>query len=102
MLTPIRRHRRTKQHPIYYQTECLDCDRIISVRWEQEYLGTLPTNTRPKHSKLCPLCNGTQIKTTQISEKEYLQINQNWDIMESTEKKNDDMADWLSSIQCET
>jgi len=95
-LTPIRKHRRTKQRPVYYQTECVDCEIIISVKWEWKYLGTLPTRYRPQ--KACPFCDGTQIKTVRINEKEYIKINQQWDIIDLADSDQDNPNDWESWI----
>ena len=99
---PIRKHRRSKPHSNYYQTECVHCNLIISVKWEQKYIGTLPTHARIKPQPRCPFCNGTQLHTIKINKKQYIDINRNWDIVDSTQKKDEEMADWLSWIHCET
>ena len=106
-----------KRLPTYYKTECLDCELILSVRWERMYFGALPTFQRetqqknvssqkvwvnlPKPvrffqqnleniQKNCPFCQGIRIKMAKINEEEYLRINEQWDIrgyFENVKKK---------------
>ncbi|HDN26693.1 MAG TPA: hypothetical protein ENG03_06285 [Thioploca sp.] len=96
--TPIRRHKRSKPRPIYYKTECLDCDLILGVRLEREYVGALPTRRRTPQQKSCPFCEGTRTSTLKINEKEYIEINQQWDIVDLSETGDENLNDWSSWI----
>jgi len=71
-----------KRLPIYYKTECLDCELILSVRWERMYFGALPTFQRKNQQKKCPFCQGIRIKMAKINEEEYLKINEQWDMID--------------------
>ncbi len=74
-LTSIRRHRRTIQRITYYKTECLDCEVVISVRWEKEYLSALSTPPRLKiKHQTCPFCDGNHLEIVPINENEYRNI----------------------------
>ena len=74
-----------KPRPIYYRTECLDCELIISVKWEYKYTGALRTRRDKREKKPCPFCNGTNIISAQIRYQDYLDINTHWDIFDLTE-----------------
>jgi len=80
----ISRPRRAKPPLYYYKTECLDCELIISVKWERAYLGIMPI---PNHNKqnICAFCGGTHISTLKINEKEYTDINEHWDLADSAD-----------------
>ncbi|MDM8561527.1 hypothetical protein [Candidatus Parabeggiatoa sp. HSG14] len=94
--------RRAKQQPIYYKTECIDCNLIFSVRWEQKYVGILPTYTlchKPK--EVCPFCKGNHTNTLKINEKEYISINEQWDLVVVAETDSHKMDD-DSWTQCQT
>ncbi len=71
-----------KRLPTYYKTECLDCELILSVRWERMYFGALPTFQRETQQKNCPFCQGIRIKMAKINEEEYLRINEQWDMID--------------------
>jgi len=100
-LTPVRQHRRSKPHKIYYKTECLDCEIILSVKWEQAYIGPMPI-PQPCHSLItCSFCGSKQLKTLKIMEKEYLMINQQWDMVDAlAEREMEHESDWRSWIRC--
>ncbi len=88
MFIKLNRRRHAKQRPTYYKTECLDCELIISVKWEQAYVGAFPTrHTKPKD--ICPFCGEKRIKTFNIREQEYLKIIQHWDMMTVAEMDDD-------------
>ncbi|BAP57697.1 hypothetical protein THII_3400 [Thioploca ingrica] len=99
-LMPIRKHKRTSQRVNYYQTECLDCELILSVRWEREYIGIL-SKSSPIKTRLttCPFCESSHLKISQITESEYKKINQQWSMMNNAERPRDDMDDWLSWLR---
>jgi hypothetical protein len=87
-----------KRLPTYYKTECLDCEIIMSVRWERTYLGALPTTFQhPTQQKNCPFCQGIRIKIAKINEQEYLRINQQWDMIDLTGTGNNNLG---LSCQC--
>jgi hypothetical protein len=97
------RLRRAKQRPTYYKTECLDCELIISVKWERAYIGTMPTRSHSKLKKnICAFCGGTQIRSLKINEKEYIDINKQWDMVDYAEKGDDNLNNWSSWIQDDT
>jgi hypothetical protein len=98
IVTPRSRYRPIKQRPAYYKTECIDCDIIISVKWEWKYVGTLPTRRRPQKKTACPFCDGTHIKTIRINEPEYIEINQQWDIVDLADSEPDNPNDCDSWI----
>lgn len=75
---------KTLPRPIYYQTECLDCELIISVKWERKYTGVLRTRRYKREKKPCPFCNGTNIIDTKIRYQDYLDVNKHWDIFDMT------------------
>jgi hypothetical protein len=89
--------RRAKQPTNYYKTECLDCELIISVKWERAYIGIMPTHSHTKQN-ICTFCNGTHIRTLKINEKEYIDINKHWDLADSADKENEELNDWSSWI----
>lgn len=100
-LTPVRQHRRSKPHPIYYKTECLECEVILSTKWEQAYVGPMPMPQPRSLVQTCPFCSSEQIKTVKIVEKEYLMINQQWDTVDAlAEKEMENASDWRSWIRC--
>jgi hypothetical protein len=101
-LAPIRKHRRCQQHPTYYKTECTDCDLIISIKWEWKYVGTLPTRRRPNKKKTCPFCDGTRLKIIRINEKDYTEINQQWDLADLSDSSQDNVNDWNSWFVCDS
>lgn len=78
-----------KQRPTYYKTECLNCDLILAVKWELAYFGTLPTHSGTKPN-ICVYCGSTNIKTLNINEKEYIDINQKWDMVDSVETDDEE------------
>jgi hypothetical protein len=100
-LIPIRRHKKIRQRVNYYQTECLDCELILSIRWEREYIGILPLKLPQIKTKLkvCPFCESSHIKISPISESEYRNISQQWSVVDSVEKLRDDLDDWLSWLR---
>jgi len=67
----IYRPRRAKQTPNYYKTECLDCELIISVKWERAYVGIMPIRSHSEQN-ICAFCGGTHVVTLKINEKEYI------------------------------
>jgi hypothetical protein len=73
------------QRPIYYKTECLDCELIISVKWERKYTGIFRTYQHKREKQSCPFCNGTHISSAQIRYQDYLDINTHWDMFDVTE-----------------
>ncbi|EDN68872.1 hypothetical protein BGP_0386 [Beggiatoa sp. PS] len=95
-VTLVNRPRCAKPRPIYYKTECFDCELITSVRWEQKYMGIMPAYSRPKAQLICPFCQGTHIKTLEIHELEYQRINQQWELVTAAEAT--DNIDWQSWI----
>lgn len=98
-LMPIRRHKRTSHRVNYYQTECLNCELILSVRWEREYVGIRSKSSPIKTKlKICPFCESSHIKISQITESEYKKINQQWSMVDNVEKPRDD-DDWLSWLR---
>lgn len=99
-VTKFRRHKSTGQRVNYFQTECLDCELILSIWWEREYVGILPRSPPVKtRFKICPFCEGSRIKVSQISEIEYKNINQQWSMVDNAEKSRDDRDDWLSWLR---
>ena len=95
-LTPVRRHRYSnQQRSSFYKTECVDCDLIIQVKWEKEYVGLLP-HYRREPAACCPFCQSNYLRKLKIDEKEYIEINNHWDLMEAAEAKEDNLEDWLS------
>jgi hypothetical protein len=101
-LIPFRRHKKHRQRINYYQTECLDCEVILSIRWEREYaVGILPLKSPHVSMKLtiCPFCESSHIKVSRISEREYRNISQQWSVVENIEKPHDDLNDWLSWLR---
>jgi hypothetical protein len=77
---PLQSVKRALLRPSYYKIECLDCDLIISVRWERPYTGFLPTPTKKNlPAPICPFCEGEHIKEFKINEQDYYAINEQWD-----------------------
>jgi len=74
-----------KPRPIYYQTECLNCELIIGVKWEHKYTGVLRTRQHKREKKFCPFCKDTNIISAQIRYQDYLEINKHWDMFDITE-----------------
>ncbi|MCK5716073.1 MAG: hypothetical protein KAH77_01185 [Thiomargarita sp.] len=74
------RHRHAKQRQIYYKSECLACDFIISIQWERPYIGVLPIY-RDTQKNICPKCQGSHIKRVEIRKQEYLDIGRHWDLL---------------------
>lgn len=91
----MNRPKYAKPRPIYYKTECFDCELITSVRWEQKYIGNISTHSRPKEQPICPFCQGTQIKTVEIHEPEYQRINQQWELVTIAENTETDWQSWI-------
>ncbi len=77
-----------KPRPIYSQIECLDCELIISVKWERKYTGALETRQHQLKKKPCPFCKGTHIIYAKIKNQDYIDINKHWDILDMTESDN--------------
>jgi hypothetical protein len=80
---PTSKLKRAKQRPIYYKTECMDCDVIINVKWERKYVGILPTLSScpiPKQ-EICPFCESSHLNTLKINEQQYIEINKQWDFI---------------------
>jgi hypothetical protein len=73
------------KHSIYYKTECLDCELIISIKWECEYTGLFKTRQHKPEKRSCPFCNGTHTISARIKYKNYLEINKHWDIFDLME-----------------
>ncbi len=70
--------------PIYYKTECLDCELIISVKWERKYTGLLRKRQHKPETKSCPFCKSTHIISAKIRYQDYLEINKHWDLLDIT------------------
>ncbi|RKZ52478.1 MAG: hypothetical protein DRR16_04185 [Candidatus Parabeggiatoa sp. nov. 3] len=89
---PLQRFKRALPRPTYYKIECLDCDLIISVRWERQYTG--PTRTQNALlNPICSFCEGSHTKQFKINEQEYSEINQQWDAItfaETTDQFSND------------
>ncbi len=83
-----------RRHPTYYKTICPDCDLILTVRWA--YFSALPTHIHRTRQNVCPFCQGTVIQTVKINQSEYIAINQQWDIVDLSEIKDDNLSDWTS------
>ena len=100
-LIPIRRQKRTSQRVNYYQTECLDCELILSIRWEREYVGNQPPKSLQIKTKLkiCPFCESSHLKISPISESEYRNISQQWSVVDNVKKPHGDLDDWLSWLR---
>jgi hypothetical protein len=100
-LIPIRRHKKIRQRVNYYQTECLDCELVLSIRWEREYTGILPSKLFQIRTKLkiCPFCESSHIKVSPITESEYRNISQQWSAVDKAEKPQNDLDDWLSWLR---
>lgn len=88
------KNKRAKRHLTYNKTECADCDLIIGVKWEKKYVGISPTRSHTKQ-KVCPLCNGNQVKTLKINETEFIIINQQWDMTDSIVTDDSETNCWL-------
>lgn len=89
---PLQYSKRVLPRPTYYKIECLDCELIISVKWERQYAGILPAHTESVLLDLiCPFCEGNHTKQFKINEQKYCEINQQWDAMilaETTEEES--------------
>ncbi len=73
------------QRPIYYKTECQDCELIISIKWERKYTGALPIRRYKRKKKPCPFCKGSNIISAKIRYQDYLNIETHWDIFDIAE-----------------
>lgn len=102
-LIPIRKHKKIRQRINYYQTECLDCEVILSIRWEREYSGSILPPKLPqlktKLKKICQFCESSHIKVSSISENEYRNISQQWSVVDNVEKPRDELDDWWSWLR---
>jgi hypothetical protein len=90
-------NKRAKPRITYTKTECLKCDSILSVQWQQEYVGIFPV-LNYLNKTLCSFCKSTQIKTLKINEKEFTRINKIWDLTDSAREDDTETNSWL----CET
>ena len=99
-LVPIRRQKKGRQRVRYYQTECLDCELILSIRWKRDDIGLLSPKL-PLKTKLtiCPFCESSHLKVSAITESEYRNISQQWNVVDNVEKPRDDLNDWLSWLR---
>ena len=88
-----------RKQPRFYKTECLVCDQVMKVRWEQDYPGKWVDSkrppSRPSLPNVCPLCDTPQLQTFPINEKEYHEINQKWDLIDHSKEKDDRINTWL-------
>lgn len=85
-----------KPRKLYYKTECLACDVIIGIHWEQICRITISTPFRKK-AMTCPLCEGQRTKNLKIKPDEYHHIERSWDLIALSDEKEDlETEDWLS------
>ncbi len=86
-----------RRQPRFYKTECLSCDMVIKVSWERDVPDQWVNTKRPPlfSSDVCPLCDTPRLQTFPINEKEYLDINQKWDLVDSSKETEDGINRWL-------
>jgi len=83
---------------VYTKTECSDCDLILSVQWQQKYVGMFSPRTYA-YKTSCPFCKTTNVNTYKINEIEFNQINEMWDLTDSAKEDDNEINVWCKTCE---